>query len=111
VAYAAGYKIGYRNGVGEGTSDGTRDGREQGYGDGWDEGYDGGFDEGFYAGVDYHLFGEFVEPRYALQYTRRSNAFTAHTLLALHAPEPASVVLVGLAVGAGLLRPGRGRRG
>ena len=112
IAYAGGYKIGFRDGVGVGTRNGTRDGREQGYDDGWDEGYGGGFDEGFYAGLDYHLFGEFVEPTYALQYTRRSNAFTVRSLKALQAPEPASLLLVGLAVGAGMLvRPGCGRRG
>ncbi len=62
------------------------------------EGYDGGFDDGFYAGIDYHLYGDFVEPTYAFQYARRSDAFAAQTLLALHAPEPTSLMLVGLAV-------------
>jgi hypothetical protein len=111
-AYAAAYPIGYVSGVWDGTRDGTRQGGEQGYDDGWDTGYDTGYDEGFVAGVDYHLFGEFERPKYVLEFTRRSDASTRQTLLAVQAPEPASLVLVGLAVGAGLLlRPGRGRCG
>ncbi len=107
-AYAAAYPIGYVSGVWDGTRDGTRQGGEQGYDDGWDSGYGMGYDEGFVAGVDYHLFGEFVRPKYVLEFTRRSDASTARTLLAVQAPEPGSLVLVGLAVGAGML--GRGRR-
>jgi hypothetical protein len=103
IAYARAYKIAFIDGVGMGTLDGTRDGGDEGYDEGWDEGYDGGFDEVFYAGIDYHLLGDFVEPTYSFAYVRRSNAFTSQTLLALHAPEPTSLVLVGLVAGAGLM--------
>ena len=86
--------------------------RDVGCDDGWGAAYDGAFDAGFYARVDYHLYGDFVEPKYALQFSRRSTALTSRNLAALNAPEPASLVLVGVAVAFGLLRrPGRGRRG
>jgi hypothetical protein len=102
-AYAAAYKIAFVDGVGEGTIDGTRDGRKEGYDEGWDAGYDGGFDLGFDAGLSYHLYGDFVEPRYALQYSRRSDASTLLTLRALQAPEPTGLMLVGIGAVAGVM--------
>lgn len=87
--------------------DGTRQGGEQGYDDGWDSGYDTGYDEGFYAGIDYELFGDFVIPKYVLDYTQRSDAFTRQALLAVQAPEPASVVTLAVA---GVVIAGASRR-
>lgn len=104
IGYATGYNIGHRNGIDEGTTEGIRAGGEQGFDDGWGEAYDGGFDEGFYAGIDYHLYGGFLEPQYDFQYTPRSNAATLSAFRALHAPEPACLLLVGLAAAAGILR-------
>lgn len=97
VAYAAAFPIGHRKGVHEGTNSGTLEGGTQGRDDGWDDGYDGGFDEGFYAGVDYRLFGGYVTPTYSFEYTPRSDAGAARMLMALNAPEPTSLVLVGAA--------------
>jgi hypothetical protein len=103
IAYANAYKVAFLDGVGAGTQDGTRAGSEEGYDAGWDKGYDGGFDAGFYAGIDFGLFGEFFEPQYAFAYTRRSDASTAQTLLALHAPEPSSFFLIGCVAGTALI--------
>jgi len=110
-AYGAAYPLAYRLGVWDGTREGTKQGRREGYDDGFDVGYDSGYDEGFYAGIDYHLFGEFSIARYSLDYTPRSDRFTRQALLAAQAPEPGSVALalVGALAG-GVLRCGRPRR-
>jgi len=97
VAYAAAYTVGYKNGLHSGTEDGFRYGGQQGHDDGWSLGYDSAFDYGFYAGLDYHLFGEYYLPEYHLEYSRRSTS-TAPI------PEPACLMLVGLASACGLLR-------
>ena len=106
AAYKAAYKIGYIDGTDEGTYQGTRDGGDEGYDDGWGVGYDKGFDQGFYAGVDYHLFDDFVVPRYDFSYTART---TTYQLSGFNpaAPEPSSILLVGMAVALGLLRHSR----
>jgi hypothetical protein len=103
------YPIGQQLGIGEGTTAGKRDGREEGYDEGEDAGYDLGFDAGFTAGIEYRLFdGWYAEPRYALQYSRRSNAGTAASLLAMNAPEPTSALM--LAVGGSLAFAARRRK-
>lgn len=95
--YAIAYPIGHQLGVGEGTTAGKRDGLEEGYDEGKGAGYDLGFDAGFTAGIEYRLFdGWYSEPRYALQYSRRSNAGTAASLLAMNAPEPTSALLLAM---------------
>jgi hypothetical protein len=97
VAYAINYNVGFLKGVNEGSSQGKRDGQKEGYDDGWDEGLDTGHDGGFSAGVDYFLYGEFAEPKYSLAYVKRSDVSTRGSLLALQAPEPASLFSLGLA--------------
>jgi hypothetical protein len=96
VAYAKAFPIGHQLGIWEGTSAGKRQGREQGRDDGQDDGYDVGWDEGFYAGIDYRIFGEYVRPKYSLQYTRRSNAAMATSLVAMNAPEPGAALLLAI---------------
>lgn len=109
-AYAAAYAPAYRLGVWDGTRDGTKQGRSDGYDEGFDAGYNAIYDEAFYAGIDYRLFGEFSISRYSLDYTRRSDLFTRQALKAAQAPEPGSVVLVGMAVVGAALNARRERR-
>jgi hypothetical protein len=94
IAYAGGYSVGHSEGVDEGTVAGISAGGEAGYDDGWDEGYDYGFNAGFYAGIDYGVYGEYVLPEYYFEYSPRSSAQAFHSLVALQAPEPASLTLL-----------------
>lgn len=95
--YALAYPIGHQLGIWDGTTAGMRDGGQSGYDEGWNAGHDLGHDAGFYAGIDYHLFGDFVLPQYSLQYSRRGSAEMTASLVAMNAPEPTSALL--LAVG------------
>jgi hypothetical protein len=57
-AYAAAFPIGYQNGTVEGTSQGSVNGEIKGFNAGWDLGYGPGFDSGFEAGIQHYLSGQ-----------------------------------------------------
>jgi PEP-CTERM motif len=97
AAYEAGQIIGHKLGTKFGRIQGRLDGGEAGFDAGWDTGYDDGFDKGFYAGIDFHLFGEFVAPTNDFVYSNRRSAGTS-------VPEPATFALVGLAIAFGFVR-------
>jgi hypothetical protein len=95
VTYDMAFPIGHQNGIWEGTSAGKREGAAEGQDEGFDAGHSLGFDAGFTAGIEYRLFdGWYAEPHYALQFSRRSDALTASTLMAMNAPEPGSALLL-----------------
>lgn len=110
VTYDKAFPIGHQLGIWEGTSAGKREGGSQGQDEGFDAGYSLGFDAGFTAGIEYRLFdGWYAEPRYALQYSRRSDALTASTLVAMNAPEPGTALLLAVGGAFALARVRRAR--
>jgi hypothetical protein len=81
-----------------GTAEGTFNGGGAGYDDGWDsgwgEGYDIGFEDGLYAGLQYHLYGNYDIPGYVAMFAVAQQANVA-------VPEATalSLLVIGIACG------------